>query len=163
MDPRVEAVYLLRAYTWALLQANTRMKAADYGGRVPIVPVEEEPELTKYDKPYIIYGFSNVPTEPGRHFKRRGSMTFVVYSTGFEEITEIINILQTAFEREDDAARDVNNFTARTPLFHGIRFGTISLGFMEGAVPEETEGGRQSALLNIRYEYYVDYEVTTQV
>lgn len=163
MDTRIAPAFLLRKYIWEVLKVNTDMAEADYGNLVPIVPVAEEPEITEYDKPYIVYGFASHPAEPGNHFKKRGSMTFVVYSTKFNEITDILNILETTFEREDEAARDVNAFTSRTPGFVGLRFGTISLGFNEGPAPEEQEGGRQSGLLNIRFEYYVDYNVVTSV
>jgi hypothetical protein len=35
------------------------------------------------------------------------------------------------------------------------------VSYVEGGAPEETEGGRQSAAINIRYEYFVDYDINT--
>ena len=57
----------------------------------------------------------------------------------------------------------MNNYTSSHPQFIGIRFGYISVGFVEGGTPENTEGGRQSALVNIRFEYYVDYDIKTRL
>jgi len=159
MDPKYTPAYLLRAYAWQVLKANLSWDEANYGGVIPIVPVSEEPELTQYDKPFIVYGYVDDPTVTDAYFRRRGSMTFVIYSTNFGEIATAMNVLNETFGREDDSARDVNAFTSTIPQFRGIRFGNINVGFAEGAAPEETEGGRQSALLNIRYDYFVDYAV----
>ena len=34
---------------------------------------------------------------------------------------------------------------------------------LDGGTPEETEGGRQSAIITIRYEYYVNYDIQTSL
>ena len=154
--------FLLRKYIWDLLKENLGMSEQDYGGLVPIVPSNEEPELTQYSKPYIVYGYANFPTASGEHYRRRGSMSMAIRSNDFHQISNILNVLETAFEREDDAARDVNEYTSLANII-GLRFGTISVGFLEGPAPEETEGGRQDGIINIRYEYYVDYDVTTAI
>jgi len=163
MDIHITPSALVRAYIWQLLQTNLGWKSSDYDGLVPVVPVSEEPELTEYNKPYIVYGYAEAPTYDNQHYCNRGSMTFLVYSTTIGEINAVMNVLSTALGREDDTARDINNFTSRTEQFKGMRFGTVSLGFGEGPSPEESEGGRQSALLNIRFEYFVDYPVKTDV
>lgn len=162
MDKVISPVYLLRAYAWALLKANTKMRESDYNGLTPIVPVAEEPDIMEFDKPYLVYGYA-LDSTGGLYARKTGSMSMAVYSANFRELTTILNVLTTAFERQDEAARDVNNFTGKTPGFVGIRFGTISVGFVEGGTPEDSEGGRQSGLINIRFEYYVDYEVSTRL
>lgn len=154
-------VYLLRSYIWGLLKANTDMKESDYGtpGLVPIVPVAEAPELEQFSKPYIVYGYANDPTSTNENYRQRGSMSMAIYSTNFHQITNLLTILSTVFNEEDKAAKTVNEYTSTIPQFVGLRFSTISVGFLEGPSPEETEGGRESGLINIRYEYYVDYQV----
>lgn len=163
MNKKVAPVYLLRSYIWELLQNNTDMDLTDYNGLVPIVPVSEERELTAFNKPYLVYGYAMDPTESERSFCQRGSMSMAIYSTNFQEITGILTILSTAFNREDEAARDVNEYTTSISQFVGIRFATIAVGFLDGPSPEETEGGRESGLINIRFEYYVDYDVKTNM
>lgn len=163
MDIKYDPVYLLRAYIWQLLKHNTDMDESDYDGLTPIVPVSDEPKLQETGKPYLIYGYVIQPTERGMNFCRHGSMTLGIYATDFSKLTQILRILHTAFDREDEAARDVNEFTSTIPQFIGLRFGTISVGFGEGPQPEETEGGREYALINLQFEYYVDYDVKTNI
>lgn len=168
MDAKVIAPYLLRSYIWKILKKNTDMDELDYtddpvnnpGGLVPIVPLAEAPEINQFDKPYIVYGYSESPPND-LWVKRRGNMALVVYSTNFRELTQIVNTIAYTFDRADEAARDVNEYTSTIPAFVGLRFGTIQVSFVEGGSPEETEGGRQSAAVNIRYEYYVDYDIDT--
>lgn len=162
MDANFSPIYLLAHYVWQLLKTNTAMTETDYGGLVPVVPVSQVPELEQFNKPFLVYGYALIPTEFERDFCQRGSMSFAIYGTNFRDITKIVNILFTAFNREDRAAADVNEYTSTIPSFVGIRFGTIYIGFSEGPSPEETEGGRQSAIINVRFEYYVNYDVETR-
>lgn len=161
-DGVLSPVYLLLSYAWAVLKTNTDMDESDYGGLIPIVPIAEIEELSPYDKPHLVYGYS-LDSTGDLYARRTGSMSFAVYSTRFREITEILDILGEAFGRLDDSARDVNNFTTRHPQFLGIRFGYIEVGYVEGGTPEDTEGGRMSGLLNIRFDYFVDYNIITNV
>lgn len=162
MNPKLSPVYLLRSYAWAVLKANTQMDETDYNGLVPITPLAEEQELSQYNKAHLVYGYALSATGD-LHARREGSMSFAVYSTNFGEITTILDVLAIAFGRQDESATDVNNYTSKTQQFIGIRFGTISIGFVEGGTPEGTEGGRQSGIINIRFEYYVDYNIQTNV
>lgn len=169
MDPKYSPVYVLRAYAWNLLKNNTTMRESDYGGLIPIVPVAEEPELTQYDKPYLVYGYA-LDGAGDLYARQSGSMSFVIYSTRFGEITQILNILSEGLGRQDESAQDVNEFSDTEPAFSGMRFGHVSLGFVEGGAPEGsdaraplTEGGRQSGLINVNFEYYVDYDIKTSV
>lgn len=171
VDPVLSPAYLIRSYAWELLKTNMGdvWDEDKYDGMVPIVPVAEEPELAEFSGPHIVWGYALDAT--GTLYARNsGSLTFAIYDQDFRRLTKTLIILQTAFERQDEAARDVNAFTSRynptnrtTPPYLGIRFGTIGLGFVEGGTPEDTEGGRQSALININFEYYVDYNVVTEI
>lgn len=162
MDPLYSPVYFLRGYAWGVLKANTDMDEGDYGGLVPIVPLAEEPEISQYDAPHIVYGYALNST--GDLYARKfGSMTFAIYDTNFRTLTKILSVLTAAFERQDETARDINEWSSTIPEFAGLTFGAVSIGFVEGGTPEETEGGRQSALINIRFEYHVDYNVITSL
>jgi hypothetical protein len=165
MDTTVSPAYLIRSYAWGILKANYGevWDEDNYGGLVPIVPVSEEPELAEYTGPHIVYGYTLDMT--GRlHARNSGSLTFAIYDQDFRRLTKTLNILQAAFERQDETARDINRYTTnKGGPWVGMRFGTVAIGFVEGGTPETTEGGRQSALINISFEYYVDYDVVTQI
>lgn len=150
-------VYLLRQYILRVLRANGALAAKGpnaYGGLDPFVPLSEEPELTQYSAPYIVYGYVLGGTNGALPESKRGSMSMVIYSQDFGEITKIINILVAALGRLDQSAEDVNYFTSQIPKFIGIRFGHVGVNFVEGGTPEESEGGRQSGIVNIDFTYY---------
>lgn len=170
MNPEVNPVYLIVHYAAKVLNTNDpdTWSPSNYGDKVPIVPLSEEPDLSQYTGPHIVYGYA-LDATGDLHARKGGSVTLAVYDQNFRRLTKTMNILQKAFERQDESAKDINKFTSsrvgtetQSP-FLGIRFGTVSLGFVEGGIPEDTEGGRQSALINIRFEYYVDYNVITEV
>lgn len=165
MDSVVSPAYLLRSYTWEVLKRNDPAvwDEAKYDGMIPIVPVAEEPELSEFSGPHIVYGFALDAT--GRlPEENSGSMTLAIYDQDFRRQTKALNILQTAFGRADESAADINRFTtSKGSAYIGIRFGTVNIGFIEGGTPEETEGGRQSALINVRFSYFVDYNVVTNL
>lgn len=165
MDATINPVYLLRAYAWAVLKANMPdvWTETKYGGKEPIVPVAEEPDLDEYSGPHIVYGYALNSTNVPLYACKYGSMTLAVYDEDFRRLTKTMNVLQAAFERQDEAARDINHFTSARSQFIGLRFGSVAIGFVEGGTPESSEGGRQSALINITFDYYVDLDVITSV
>lgn len=159
VNTEISPAYFIRAYAWAVLKANMAdvWDESKYGGMTPIVPVSEEPELDAYSGPHIVYGYA-LDSTGALHARNSGSVTFAVYDDNFRRLTKTMNILQAAFERQDETARDINNFTTgKGPAWIGLRFGTVDIGFVEGGTPEDQEGGRQSALINVRFEYYVTY------
>lgn len=169
-DPTLGPDLLLRQYVWALLKANDPgvWDEDNYAGLIPIVPLSDEPELNDFTGPHIVYGYTG-DTSGTRIYERSGTMTFAIYDENFRRLGKTINILDTAFSRADESARDVNHFLDRVtfdsgqtyPFRNTVRFGCIYIGFVEGGIPESTEGGRQSALFNIRFDYYVTYDVNT--
>jgi hypothetical protein len=171
MNPEVHPAHILRSYLWELLKANdpATWDESKYGGMIPVVALNEEPELSEYTGPHIVYGYADDGTGT-LHARKVGSMTLAVYDNNNRRLGRTMRILTTAFERQDEAAKDVNDYSdnmADSGLngFLGLTFGYIAIGFAESGAPEEgeeTEGGRQSALINLRYEYHVDYSVNTR-
>lgn len=159
VNSEVSPAYFIRSYAWEVLKTNMGdvWDESKYGGLTPIVPVSEEPELDAYSGPHIVYGYALNATG-ALHARNSGSVTFAVYDNNFRRLTKTLNILQATFERQDETARDINNWsTAKGDAWIGLRFGSVDVGFVEGGTPEDQEGGRQSALINVRFEYYVEY------
>lgn len=168
MNPEVDPAHIIRAYVWAVLQANdpTIWDKNKYGGKIPITPLSEEAELTEFAGPYIVYTFSQTPSEIPCN---DGTMTLAIYDTDIRRLFKTTNILSTALNREDETATDINKFSSGDPQstgakpFVGIRFGYVKRVYSEGPEPPETEGGRGFALISLEYEYFVDYDVVTDV
>lgn len=160
MNTKYIAPYLLRFYAWQLLKANTDMDESDYAGKNPIIPANEEPDFQQFNHPYIVYGYAESPTTQ-LYARQTGNMAFMVYSTDDREINTIIQVIAQAFQRGDESATDVNEFTSTIPEFLGIRFGTISVAFVSSIEPPTEEGGRLGGMVNIRYEYYIENPAVT--
>jgi hypothetical protein len=62
LDLAMSPVYILRTFIWQMLVANELMSPGDYEIPIPIVPLNEEPELQQTSKPYIVYGYSTDAT-----------------------------------------------------------------------------------------------------
>jgi hypothetical protein len=167
IDARYSPVYILRNYVWDVIQANTDLSTADYGGLIPIVPMMEEPELTQYSKPYIVYGYLLAGTNPLPAIKQ-GNMTFVVFSQSFGTLTQITNIIEHSLGRMDESAKDVNRYKSQIPAYAGhdkIRFGEIHTSVVEGGSPEneDGEGDRQTAIVSVAFTYFIDHDIITTV
>lgn len=165
MNPEVDPSLIIRSYLWAVLKINEPAvwNESNYGGLVPIVPLGEEPELSQFAGPHIIYVHNQSPNDGARS---HGGMTIVIADNNFRHLVKTMNIIKHALDRSDESARDVNHFSSNhtvgsTKPFLGLRFGTIRTVYTEGPEPPETEGGRNSAAIDIDYEFYTDYSVNT--
>lgn len=158
------APYVLNNYVWQLLKNNDLgMTEANYGNRIPIVPSGQEPDLTVYNKPFLVYGYSEDST-PDLYANRGGSLSYAVWSTNVGEINSVLNTIRTAMERQDESAREINAYTSTPAVFNvygRVSFRNIHIGYFEGPSPEETEGGRKAGFITLRYEYVADYKVKT--
>ena len=167
MNPEVDPALIIRSYVWKVLKANEPAvwTEANYGGLVPIVPLGEEPEINGFGKPHFIYVHNHSPNDGARS---TGGMTIVIADNNFRHLSNTMNIIKTALDRSDETARDINKFSSEhsvstTKPFVGLRFGWVKTAFTEGPTPSETEGGWDSATIDLDYEYYTDYDVITQV
>lgn len=165
VDPLMHPSYILRRYAWAVLNANdpTTWTTAKYGGKMPVVPLIDEPDLAQYSGPRIVYEYTT-GTTGSTYYRNRASMTFAVRDSDYERLTKTLNILQVTFERMDETARDLNDFAASIPgeAYDGIGFGYVSVGFQDGGTPGENEGGPSTGIISINFDYFVDYAVNTR-
>lgn len=164
-NPEISPVYALRFYAWGVLKRNMAdvWDSDKYGGLVPIVPLAEEPDLAEFPGPKIVYEYSLQNNGPEAMYRGRGTLSLAVLDTNFRRLTETLNILEVAFGRFDESARDINAYLETTPLTGQVGFGYTQVTFVDGGTPETTEGGNQIGVINIRFDYFVDYEVVTDI
>lgn len=155
IDLRIHPGNLVRLFAWEVLEANGLMKPL--GGRLPIVPLSEEPELKDYSDPYIVYGYA-VDASRDLYAHQSGVVSFVVYSNTVSEVNSITNLLNEVFKRGDETARAVNNFTTEKGYI-GIRFTTFYVGAIDNPEPRTQEGGRINAAVSISFSYIPTYEI----
>lgn len=164
-DKTVAPVFALIDYVWAVLAINdpTTWDKSKYGGLIPIVPLNEEPELAEFDGPRIIYDYSM--TDPGTLYARsRGTATFAVRDFNYRRLTRTMNIIQEALGRLDDSARDVNDWIERNKVraVFDISFGSIAVTFAESGTPEEEEGGMMVGVVGTSFDFFTEYNINTR-
>ncbi len=173
-DSVVSPIYALRFYAWELLKRNMDdvWDEDNYGGMIPIVPLAEEADLAEFSGPKIVYEYTVLDTG-SQSYRGRGSFSMAVLDTNFRRLTETLNVLEAGFGRLDESARDINAFlnggynstlVASPNILKGqVAFGYTNVSFVDGGTPETSEGGNQVGVINIRFDYFVDYNVVTDV
>ena len=160
---KTQAANVLNLYLWAVLQKNTDMDVTDYGGKIPIIPGGQDPDMLQYNKPFIVYGWSE---DPGSYSgaNRSGTLVYAIYSQSTGEINQIMNIIIAALS-EQDTARRINKWSSAYSGggLMGIRFTDARIAFGEGASPADQEGGREVATLTMRYDFVSTYPVDLNV
>lgn len=151
ISDRIVPAHILRLYTWDVLSHADALTLVN--GKVPIIPLEDEPELSDAGKPYAVYGYSE--NDGGRLEQiRQGVFALRVISQSTGDLDRIISIVSRAFESTDIATEALNRFTdAHSADLEGIRFTFARTSFVESADPAETEGGPVEATITISYRY----------
>jgi hypothetical protein len=163
-NTEVSPVYCLRFYAWEVLRRNmpTVWDTDNYGGLVPIVPLAEEADLAEFSGPKIVYEYTMLD-QADIPFRGRGSFSMAVMDTNFRRLTQTLNILQAAFGRLDESARDIDAYIDTTPLANMVGFGYTAVSFVDGGTPASAEGAEQIGVINIRFDYFLDYNIITDV
>lgn len=160
-DIQVHPVHALNRYIYDLLRENLGISRANYGGKTPIIPSQQVPEFTQYSAPFLVYGFSEDASTDWTNYIRTGSAAYSIYSADDREIIKIIGVMVNSLGRMDDSARDVNEYKYNNSAFREIIFNSISVGLVEGPSPAESEAGRASGIVMLRFSYKPSYSVVT--
>ena len=163
----VAPTFALRSYIWAVLKAEEPQTwiESNYGGLVPIVPLNEEPELNEFPGPRIIYEYA-LQERGDMYYRGRGSMTFAIRDNNYRRLTRTMNIIDEALSRQDESAHDVNDYldrmAASTVNDFNVSFGNIRLSFAESGTPETEEGGPQVGVVNVTFSYFTEFVINTR-
>ena len=151
MADKVIPAHILRMYAWETLQVNGQLQLIN--GKVPIIPLEDEPDLADSHMSYIIYGYSE-NNDARIPEMRRGSLVFRIKARSFGELAVITNVLTRAFEGLDIAAHRINTWKTKDEyanVFKDINFKTTEAIYVEGGYPEDSEGGPLIGVVHIVY------------
>lgn len=160
-----DAVYALNSYTWKLLEANLGWKR--WNGVPPIIPIAQQPEIMQSGEAFIVYGSAFHP--PGHLYQRKKeAASYMIYATSSTQVNRIVDLLFETFKRQDDAARDVNDWLVeeanhREGGHRGVHFESVRATMAEKAedAPQE-EGGYAVGLVLIEMYYTQDENSTIQ-
>lgn len=152
------AAYALNSYLWKLLEANLGWTKVN--GLTPIIPVAQQPELMQSGEPFIVYG-SAIHQPQHLYVMRKEAVSYMIYATTVGKINETVDLLVEAFERQDEAAIDVNEWldteAAGRGEHRGVYFSTIRVTMAEKAEDAaEEEGGYVVGLVMLETRYTKD-------
>lgn len=161
------AVYAFNSYVWKLLEAN--LGWTRYNGLIPIVPIKQQPEIMQSGKAFIVYGSAfHPPAHLYQHQKE--AISYMIYATSSTEVNRIVELLFDTFQRQDEAAADINDWLVeeakpgnRTGGHRGVYFTTVKSTMAEKAedAPDE-EGGYAAGMVLVELNYTEDPNVTIQ-
>ncbi len=159
------AVYALNSYVWKLLRVN--LGWTEWNGVPPVIPVSQQPEIMQSGKAFLVYGSAIHPASHLYQHKKE-AVSYMVYATSATEVNKIVNLLTDTFERQDEAAIDVNDWLAlegepgnRTGGHRGVYFTTVKATMAEKAEDAaEEEGGYAAGMVLIEMQYTTDSNAT---
>lgn len=165
MTTRIHPAHALRHYLWNAIETEGILSKADYispatpvDGLIPVVPVEEEPDLMKAiesqigvtSRPYIVYTWTKIPTGQ-TWFLKTHHITFAIRSTDDVKMGQLINLFESLFQDFDEAARRVNDYIALGPdAFKRFTFKVIETREMGSQGPSMVENGVKEAIVILR-------------
>jgi hypothetical protein len=145
----------IRGWLWSQLQSNGILSSGDYQvgalAIVPIVPVQQQPELIDKigGKPFITYDQIESPVDSGLWYVHNEQILFTVFCEDFSTSSKIRSLMIDLFRRQDDSARDLNEYAA-SPVF-----GYLNTTVLENrnSKPERSNSGRLSfdMVIGVRY------------
>lgn len=166
-DYKLSAIHPLRRVLWSLLRTELGWDPADYDGLVPILTPQQQPEFNLLSKPYIVYNYGGQGSGE-QYWLREEQATFVIYSEDEEEIRDVITMMEKWFSGYDLSADYVNKWISqfgRGAYEDGateasghkqFNFKWVRVVSTIGAGPSQQEGGRQSGVVTLRYQFTQD-------
>jgi hypothetical protein len=142
---------------WYLLKTELAWSETNYNGMVPITTPEEQPEFANFTEPYIVYGYARGPNNKGWYVETEMAH-FSIYSPDSRKINAALSMLASKLDRQDDAAKALNNFiydptNGLDDRYKDFDFKVVSVSSVEGPAPSAQEGGRRDGRLTVRMEY----------
>ena len=163
LSNKTPAAYLLRLYAWEMLEQNGALNLITIKGKpkIPVIPVNDEPEYRDSGKAYIIYGWSENEENNVRPIQR-GNISFRIIAEDSNQLNHITSILARGMEDEEETATSINWWsTSHTADLKGIRFTWVKTVLVESADAADTEGGQVEGTVIVGYRYVSSQEVIT--
>jgi hypothetical protein len=145
----------IRKWLWSELQSNGILNALDYNvgalAMVPIVPVQQQPELVDKigGKPFILYDEVESSVDSDLWYVHNEQVLFTVFAEDFKTANKIRNLMVDLFRRQDASAHDLNLFTGSE------NFGYLNVTILENrsVKAERSTTGRLSFDMIIGVKY----------
>lgn len=158
---KFDAMYDLRKHLWDNLKSSGIIDPTDYYSDnigeelVPIIPVQQLPEMNQFlsGKTHIVYDKVGLSYEDNWIICCEQIM-FTIYSTSFEEIAEIRNLMMDLYRRMDESGRDMNY---QDNISDKFKFYSIYVADISPTAPSQELAGFLAAevILEVKYSRHV--------
>lgn len=151
---------VLALYLWHMAKTELGWSENDYGGLVPVVPVQQQPELNSVTGPFVIFGQAFDAVSP-MHMLQTETVAFTVFSHNISDINKLTNLMVFNLKGYDESAERVNHWVSTLSASHPARyfdFKIIRVAGASGPQPSLQEGGRHDGniVLKATYAHYGD-------
>lgn len=142
--------HAVNAFTQAKLVEAGFISLSDYTVTTPIIPAQQQPELTNLPKgiPFIVYNYAQESTYEDWWLEHE-QLAYAIYTDDANKIRDITHFLNHLYRRFDWSADEVNewlaaNGTANQKAFDMKYIRVVNTTSIE---PATEEGGRHSAMI----------------
>lgn len=159
---KLDSMFEIRKFFWKNLVDLGLFNEEDYYADnlgdtfVPILPVQQSPEFNQFlsGKKHIVYDKIGVSYDE-MWLVCNEQILFTIYSTSFDDINEIRNLMIDLFRRMDDTASDINKWSGLSDKF---KFFSIYVSDMSPTAASEEMQGFLSAdvVLEVKYSRITD-------
>ena len=151
------AVNDIRLYIWNNIKSAGLLNEQDYYADgfdqpiIPIIPAQQIPELNNLlpGKTYIVYDYEILPIDTDWWITNEVGI-FMIYSTHYDEVHAILNLLVDLFRRYDDSASEISASNISSSNF---QFHYTAIEKIKSPEPSKYEGGLKTGFANILYSY----------
>jgi hypothetical protein len=161
IDYKADAMFEVRKHLWEEIKGAAILDPTDYYSDnigeeiVPIIPVQQQPELNQFlsGKTHIVYDKVGTSYEDNWVISCE-QVLFTIYSTDVSEIVQIRNLMMDLYRRMDESARDLNYYDGLSDKF---KFYSIFVADISPTAPSAELAGFLSAdvILEVKYSRHV--------
>lgn len=117
----IPAVFGLNRVLWAQINELGILDKANYGGLIPIIPVQEAPQFIAamdgqegiMSWPYIVYNWYTNTIDATSWYKQTDTVTYTIYAIDQKKLRDLVLVVMDMFKRYDDSAQVVNSYIRR--------------------------------------------------
>lgn len=152
----VEATHVINLYLWDRLNENLEKYWQEIPGfGIPIIPVQQQPEVTESKQDYIVYSYADQSSKD-LHLYQTQDITWILFSSSSASISATIALCRDIFGQWDESAAGVNDWLRNATLPQGYEhlyrrynFKSIQLLGSTSGQPARDEGGTMDGLIDI--------------
>lgn len=152
---------IINSYVWKQFELAKPAIYSQYSGIVPIFPVSDTKagDTAWGNKPYIVYDSFSRPRTANKYFYPvKSSQMMYSIKGSIAEIYEWRDFIINILDREDDGARDINNYAGENlnnlrSYFHCVN--AYQMNYIGNTTEQKGQRKQYSTNLIIKYDYHI--------